>query len=164
MEETARNIIFELLNQGLKIGSAESCTDGLIGAALSIVGGERQWYRGSIIANDNDLKIRLLEVTPNAIKTNGVVSSQVAAQMAIGGIYALGVDICVAITGNIDNWDESQGKEAWVCVAKATEKRTDFEYKKIELEGMKRGDNVQQCVNAALETLWKVLKEKKKEE
>ena len=85
--------------QNLSLATAESCTGGLIGAAITATSGSSSVFHGGIIAYHNDVKISQLSVVPSAIETYGAVSETVATQMARGCRDRLGVDIAVSVTG-----------------------------------------------------------------
>ncbi|GGX57978.1 hypothetical protein GCM10011309_03890 [Litorimonas cladophorae] len=85
--------------QGQTIATAESCTGGLIGAAITSAPGSSTAFRGGIIAYHNDIKIEQLAVDPAIIAEFGAVSGPVAEQMASGCLNKLGVDIAVSVTG-----------------------------------------------------------------
>lgn len=100
-----------LLDQkGLTLGFAESATGGLISHLVTNVPGSSGYYKGSITAYSNQIKINLLGVTEKTIKKYGAVSSQVADEMAKGGRRVLNVDICLADTGIAGPGGATQGK------------------------------------------------------
>jgi len=85
--------------KGLTIATAESCTGGLIGAAITATPGSSAVYYGGIIAYDNTVKINQLSVNPESINAHGSVSQGVAEEMAQGCREALAVDIAISVTG-----------------------------------------------------------------
>ena len=85
--------------RGLKLGTAESLTAGLIAATLAEVSGASQTLMGGIISYDPSVKHALLGVPQEVIDGVGVVSEPCARQMAIGAREALHVDIAVSATG-----------------------------------------------------------------
>jgi nicotinamide-nucleotide amidase len=85
--------------KGLTLGLAESCTGGLIGHRVTNVPGSSTYFRGGIEAYSNDVKQRLLGVSPETLAHHGAVSEETAREMAAGARKALGVDIAVATTG-----------------------------------------------------------------
>ena len=85
--------------QNVTLATAESCTGGLIGAAITATAGSSSIFHGGIIAYHNDVKINLLGVDPNSLDTDGAVSETIAVQMAHGCRERLGVDIAVSVTG-----------------------------------------------------------------
>jgi nicotinamide-nucleotide amidase len=89
----------ELLARSWTIGSAESCTGGLVGSMITAVAGASDYYRGGVIAYSNEAKSALLDVSPALIDMHGAVSEQVASAMAVGAQAALDADVAIAITG-----------------------------------------------------------------
>ena len=88
-----------LKEKGLYCATAESCTGGLIGAALPDIPGSSAWYRGGVISYANEAKIRLLGVSGAILATRGAVSEEVAVAMAQGACGTLGADVAMASTG-----------------------------------------------------------------
>lgn len=84
--------------RGLRLATAESCTGGLIGELLTAVPGASDVYAGGVVTYSNELKTRLLGVSPELIAARGAVSREVAAAMANGAL-ALGAECAVAVTG-----------------------------------------------------------------
>ncbi len=95
----ARNIVELATKKKLTIATAESCTGGLIGAAITSIPGSSTPFKGGIIAYDNAAKNKFLKVPPGMIHKYGAVSRHVARTMAKGAIEALNVDIAVSVTG-----------------------------------------------------------------
>jgi nicotinamide-nucleotide amidase len=88
-----------LTQKGLTLGVTESATGGLISHRITTVPGCSRYYKGSVTAYSNEIKISVLGVKEDTIKEFGAVSHQVAEQMAQGGRRLLDVDICLADTG-----------------------------------------------------------------
>ncbi len=94
------NEVGNLLRQkGLSLGVVESATGGLISYLITNVPGSSDYYKGSITAYSNEVKIKIASVREDTINQYGAVSYQVAGEMAQGGRRALAVDICLADTG-----------------------------------------------------------------
>lgn len=87
------------LLQGKTLATAESCTGGGIGEALTSVPGSSCVYRGGIISYTNDVKHQLLGVSEQLLSEKGAVCGPVAEQMAIGVRKLLNADISVSVTG-----------------------------------------------------------------
>jgi len=85
--------------KGRTICTAESCTGGLIGAALTAVPGSSQAYKGGIVSYWSEIKHTLLGVDTETLAAFGPVSPQVAEQMAKGARKTLDTDIAVSVTG-----------------------------------------------------------------
>ena len=88
-----------LLNSGLRIAVAESCTGGLFGGALTEVSGSSVYMVGGVIAYDDMVKKLLLSVPDDLIRESGAVSEECAREMARGVAKLLSADIGVSITG-----------------------------------------------------------------
>ena len=79
--------------------TAESCTGGGIGAALTAVPGSSKVYKGGIISYTNAVKSKQLSVDPELLDRVGAVSAPVAEAMAIGVRKTLDADVAVSVTG-----------------------------------------------------------------
>ena len=88
-----------LRRKGLTLGVVESATGGLISHRITNVSGSSDYYKGSITAYSNEVKIKVVGVKMDTINQHGAVSHQVAEEMALGGRKTLAVDICLADTG-----------------------------------------------------------------
>lgn len=87
------------LGRGLTVGLAESCTGGLISAALTSVPGASGYFRGSIVSYADAAKTDLLGVPVETLAAHGAVSAQAARAMAIGVRDRLGVSLGASVTG-----------------------------------------------------------------
>lgn len=85
--------------QGKTLATAESCTGGGIGDALTAVPGASNVYKGGIISYCNEIKRDLLNVPAEMLQQYGAVSAPVAEAMARGARGALNADIAVSVTG-----------------------------------------------------------------
>lgn len=95
----SREIQRVLYDKHKTLGTAESCTGGRIAEAIISTPGASSYFKGSIIAYTNDIKETLLSVDPQVLEEQTAVSEQVAKDMAIGAIKAMGVDFAVSVTG-----------------------------------------------------------------
>lgn len=84
---------------GKTLATAESCTGGGIGAALTAVSGSSAVYKGGIVSYCNEIKHALLGVDEKLLEELGAVSGPVAREMAIGARNALSADVAVSVTG-----------------------------------------------------------------
>ncbi|MFN2568759.1 MAG: CinA family protein [Candidatus Dormibacteria bacterium] len=111
----------ELRGAGLPIAAAESCTGGLLGAALTAVPGSSKYVRGGVITYSDELKTALLGVPRALIADHGAASEPVARAMAQAVRKRCGSDIGVAITGIAGPTAEGSAKEVGLIhVAVAT--------------------------------------------
>lgn len=83
----------------LKIACAESCTGGLVGAALTELPGSSEIFNGSAVTYSNEAKKNILGVKENTLKNFGAVSEQCALEMAQGALKIYDADIAVSVTG-----------------------------------------------------------------
>lgn len=88
-----------LLERGLVLGVAESCTGGMLGARLTSVPGSSEWFAGGVIAYSDRLKSSLLGVEEELLAAHGAVSEETARAMARGVLERLGAGAALAITG-----------------------------------------------------------------
>lgn len=95
------NLYFDVLKrlEGKKLVTAESCTGGGIGAALTSVPGSSDVYKGGVICYTNWVKNHILGVPNELLKSAGAVSAPVAEAMANGVRIALDADVAVSVTG-----------------------------------------------------------------
>jgi len=81
------------------MGIVESATGGLISHLITNIPGSSDYYKGSVTAYSNEVKIKVVGVKEATINRYGAVSYQVAEEMAQGGRKVLAADICLADTG-----------------------------------------------------------------
>ena len=87
------------LEKGITIGTAESCTGGLVGKMLTDLGGSSGYYQGGIISYANAVKEQVLGVSPETLATYGAVSEETAKEMVEGVFRVLRTDYAIATTG-----------------------------------------------------------------
>lgn len=97
--DLARRVIEENAAIGRKVAVAESCTGGLVAAALTEVPGSSAVLDRGFVTYSNEAKNQLLGVSEDLIDTFGAVSIAVAWSMAQGALKKSGADVAVAITG-----------------------------------------------------------------
>ena len=99
-----------LRQKGLTLGVVESASGGLISHLITNVPGSSDYYKGSVTAYSNEVKIKVVGVKEDTINRYGAVSSQVAEEMAQGGRRVLASDICLADTGIAGPAGDTPGK------------------------------------------------------
>ena len=104
-------LCFDVLTalRGKTLATAESCTGGGIGAALTDVPGSSAVYKGGIVSYCNEVKRDLLDVPANLLDRFGAVSGPVAIAMAEGARMKLETDIAVSVTGLAGPGDDEYG-------------------------------------------------------
>jgi len=85
--------------KSLIIGAVESATGGRVADRITNMPGSSDYFKGSVVAYSNEVKIALLGMKKAALEKYGAVSEQTALEMARGGRKLLDVDICVSDTG-----------------------------------------------------------------
>lgn len=99
-QETLEAVVGQMLTaRHLTLATAESCTGGYLAHRITTVQGASAYFYGSIIAYDNAMKIKLLDVQPTTLAQWGAVSEATATEMVRGALRVLDVDIAVATTG-----------------------------------------------------------------
>lgn len=121
--------LFDTLKErGLTLGSVESLTGGLFSSSFTSIPGASSIYKGSLITYSAEEKINLAHVDKKIIDEHGVVSEETVVEMARNGKDVLGVDVCVAITGNAGPTSDIDNKPVGeVHIAVAINNRTIFE-------------------------------------
>lgn len=131
-EEFAHDLVTALLERGLTLATAESCTGGGIGHALTAVPGSSGAYLGGVISYTNGVKEKLLNVPRNILETLGAVSPETAKAMAQGARAATGADIAVSVTGLAGPDSDGSGKPVGLvyigCAAAAETRVWEFHF------------------------------------
>lgn len=97
--DAARQVVEANRQAGLRIAVAESCTGGLVSAALTEISGSSDVFEAGFVTYANDAKLNLLGVSADVLDTFGAVSVAVAWAMAQGALAKSKADTAVAITG-----------------------------------------------------------------
>lgn len=97
--EAARRVIAANIAAGRRVAVAESCTGGLVSAALTAVAGSSAVFEAGYVTYSNEAKMNLLEVDSNILETFGAVSIATAWGMAQGALALADTDVAVAVTG-----------------------------------------------------------------
>ena len=87
------------IEAGITIGTAESCTGGLVGKTLTDLGGSSEYYQGGIISYANTVKEQVLGVSSETLAAHGAVSEETATEMVQGVFRVLETDYAIATTG-----------------------------------------------------------------
>jgi nicotinamide-nucleotide amidase len=95
----ATRVVEENRAAGRRVAVAESCTGGLVAAALTEIAGSSDVFEAGFVTYSNEAKTKLLQVSDEMIETFGSVSVAVAWAMAQGALRNSGADVAVALTG-----------------------------------------------------------------
>jgi len=97
--DLARRVIEANRAAGRHVAVAESCTGGLVAAALTEIAGSSDVFEAGFVTYSNEAKTKLLHVSEDVVETFGSVSVAAAWAMARGALAASGADVAVALTG-----------------------------------------------------------------
>lgn len=97
--DAARRVVEANRAAGRTVAVAESCTGGLVAAALTEIPGSSDVFAAGFVTYSNEAKMRLLKVNSDVLETFGAVSIAVAWSMAQGALANSEADVSVAITG-----------------------------------------------------------------
>lgn len=152
-------LIFLLKERGLHICCAESCTGGMLSSTLVNVVGASDALDMGFVTYANEAKIKLLGVNAQTIEQYGVVSEQVAEQMARGAANVSGAQVAVGISGIAGPGGSEHKPEGMVCFGFFINGKTTAYTKQFGALG-------RQCVRTrscefAIDTLLELLKNEK---
>ncbi len=112
--------------RGLRLATAESCTAGMIAAALTDPPGASDMFDCGFVTYSNAAKTRMLGVRPETLAAHGAVSEQVAREMAEGARAAAGVGLAISVTGIAGPGGSEHKPEGRVCFGLARDGITTF--------------------------------------
>ncbi len=112
---SAENVLELARANGLRIATAESCTGGLISAALTEVAGSSDVFERGFVTYSNEAKTDMLHVPADLIKTHGAVSEEVARAMAEGALQQACAELAVSVTGIAGPGGSDHKPEGRVC-------------------------------------------------
>ena len=106
------------------VSTAESCTGGYVAHLITSIPGSSAYFHGSVIAYDNKLKIKMLEVDPAVLSAHGAVSEETVKAMVTGAIHTMETDFAVATSGIMGPDGGSEEKPVgtvWIAAGDADE-------------------------------------------
>ncbi len=101
--------------KGARIATAESCTGGMISAAITDVAGSSDIFDRGFVTYSNSAKEIMLGVRPDTLAVHGAVSEEVAREMAQGALTRSAADIAVSVTGIAGPGGSEHKPEGMVC-------------------------------------------------
>ena len=140
---------------GAKIATAESCTGGMIGAALTDVAGSSDVFERGFITYSNAAKVEMLGVRPETLAAHGAVSEEVASEMAAGALARSRATLAVSVTGIAGPGGSEFKPEGRVCFGLATAAGTRTET--VDFGAIGRAEVRQATVAHALDLLARAL-------
>lgn len=115
----ASQIIDHYRKSKMRLSTAESCTGGMVSAALTDVAGSSDVFERGFVTYSNAAKVQMLGVLPATLTAHGAVSEPVAQEMADGALARSGADVAVSITGIAGPGGSEFKPEGRVCFALA---------------------------------------------
>ena len=158
LETLAEQVGAALQSRGLMLASAESCTGGWVGAAVTAIAGSSQWYDRGFITYTNASKQEMLGVSATTLAENGAVSEPTVREMAAGALKHSYAHVALAISGIAGPGGAVPGKPvgtvciAWALRSGASRAQT------FHFDG-DRSAVRQQAVNAALRGVLEMIEE-----
>lgn len=158
-QKTLAEEVFEAARRaGLTLACAESCTAGMVGAALTDMPGSSEVFRGGVITYCNEVKAKLLSVPQAVLDGPGAVSRECALAMAEGAQRLLDADVAVSVTGLAGpdgGTEEVPVGTVWFGLSLRGEDSTAF----VRHFTGSRGEVRRQAVDAALEGLLRSIRD-----
>ncbi|MGA3050448.1 MAG: CinA family protein [Chitinispirillaceae bacterium] len=144
-----------LLKNHLTLAVAESCTGGLLGAAITESPGASRYFIGGIISYDNSIKTRILNIPVATLEKHGAVSAEIVAAMAAGVCKLFLSDAAIAVSGIAGPNGGTEGKPVglvFIGIAFHDVIRT-FEYRLRGMRSEIREQSVEQGLRRLIEQL-----------
>lgn len=116
----AKDVVERASAAGIVIATAESCTGGMISAAITTIAGSSRVLDRGFVTYSNAAKMDMLGVSAETLDTQGAVSEQVAAEMAAGALKHSNATISVSVTGIAGPGGSDFKPEGRVCFGIAT--------------------------------------------
>ncbi len=139
VEEMIGNL---LTAKGMTLATAESCTGGFIAHKITSVPGSSQYFKGSVIAYSNEVKVNVLNVLAGDIEQYGAVSKEVVEQMAVNVRKLLKTDVAIAtsgIAGPDGGTEEKPVGTVWIAVSFPNGVLSrDFKFGNVRIQNIER--------------------------
>ena len=130
LDDLAAKVLKACDAKGLKVCTVESCTGGLVAAALTEIAGSSSVFERGFATYSNQAKMELVNVSKDTLIAHGAVSAETAREMAAGGLAASRADLSVAITGIAGPGGAGDKPEGLVCFAAASKSGEKLESRK----------------------------------
>ena len=152
MSETlAETLLRVALEAGATVTTAESCTGGMVAAAITDVAGSSGIFERGFVTYSNRAKVEMLGVDPATLDAHGAVSEDVAREMALGAMTAAGAAVAVSISGIAGPGGSEHKPEGRVCFGVAGNGPTTTET--VEFGALGRAEVRRAAMNHALALL-----------
>ena len=151
-EEAARRLLAKACERDLMLGTAESCTGGMLASLLTDVQGVAHAFDRGFVTYTNEAKNEMLGVPLELIEEKGAVSREVAVAMAEGALERSRANIALSITGFADSGDEP-GLVHFACAREG--RKTD--HREEHFGPIGRGETRIKCMKVAIEMMTEML-------
>ena len=148
--DAARKVLEANRAAGRKIAVAESCTGGLVSAALTEIPGSSDVFEAGFVTYSNEAKTEVLKVSTDVLETFGSVSIAVAWSMAQGALKRSNADVAVAITGIAGPDGGSEKKPVGTVVFAQAERGADPQHIVADARHFENNGRGGVCLQAAL--------------
>jgi len=98
-QQLLQQLARQMIDRGLRLATAESCTGGMLAHWVTTLAGSSRWFECGFVTYSDESKIGILGIQPETLDRYGAVSTQVAEQMVQGTLRNSTADIAVSITG-----------------------------------------------------------------
>lgn len=157
MSDRAAALLAALVARGWTVTTAESCTGGMVAAAITDIAGSSQVFEQGFVTYSNAAKIALLDVAPETLDAVGAVSEEVVREMAEGARRRAAATLAVAISGIAGPGGSEHKPEGRVCFALASEHAEIFS-ETVEFGALGRAEVRRAARDHALDLLLKAAK------
>jgi nicotinamide-nucleotide amidase len=144
-----------LIQKGKSLATAESCTGGYIAHLLTSMPGASAYFKGSVIAYDNSIKQKLLDVTSTTLHNHGAVSKEAVSEMLQGLLSSTEADYGIAVSGIMGpagGTEEKPVGTVWIAVGSKNQPiTTSFHFR------FDRQRNIQLTAANAMLLMWKFI-------
>ena len=118
--DKAKEVVELLIQRGLKVTSAESCTGGLFAAHITSVSGSSECFEGSFVTYSNEIKHRMINVREETLEKYGAVSEECVLEMSENSRKIMNSDISISISGIAGPSGGTEDKPVglvWICLS-----------------------------------------------
>ena len=137
-EDLATALVALLVDKGLMLATAESCTGGWIAKAITDVSGSSACFGYGIVSYSNDAKMRLLNVPAALLEEHGAVSEPVVRAMANGALRISGADVAIAVSGVAGPGGGSEDKPVgtvWIAYSIGSQEGPQTDAERVHFDG-----------------------------
>lgn len=159
LKKLAEAVNTELRSRGFTLATAESCTGGMLAAAITSIPGSSDVFNGGVVAYSNEVKRNVLGVSGRVLALYGAVSEQTVRYMAEGVARVMRSDCAIAtsgVAGPGGGTDEKPVGTVWIAVAVAGDVKTAL----LQLEDGGREANICLSAEKVLSLLLETLSQK----